>query len=68
MGEESMRVKSSKLYTFKIYLNNKRRPLILEGLAEEEVNDFNSNATTKMFVKYGPLIIRSEAIKYIVIK
>lgn len=68
MGEESMRVTSSKLYTFKIYLNNKRRPLILEGLTEKEVNDFNSNATTKMFVKYGPLIIRSEAIKYIIIK
>lgn len=68
MGEESMRVNSSKLYTFKIYLNNKRRPLILEGLTEEEVNDFNSNATTKMFIKYGPLIIRSEAIEYIIVK
>lgn len=68
MGEESMRVNSSKLYTFKIYLNNKRRPLILEGLTEEEVNDFNSNATTKMFIRYGPLIIRSEAIKYIIVK
>lgn len=68
MGEESMRVNLSELYTFKIYLNNKRRPLILEGLTEEEVNDFNSNATTKMFIKYGPLIIRSEAIKYIIIK
>lgn len=68
MGEENMRVNSSKLYTFKIYLNNKRRPLILEGLTEEEVNDFNSNATTKMFIKYGPLILRSEAIKYIIVK
>lgn len=68
MGEESMRVNSSKLYTFKIYLNSKLRPLILEGLTEEEVNDFNSNATTKMFIKYGPLIIRSEAIKYIIVK
>lgn len=68
MGEKGMRVNSSKLYTFKIYLNNKRRPLILEGLTEEEVNDFNSNATTKMFIKYGPLIIRSEAIKYIIVK
>ena len=68
MGEESMRVNSSKLYTFKIYLTNKFRPLILEGLTEKEVNDFNSNATTKMFVKYGPLIIRSEAIEYIIVK
>ena len=68
MGEESMRVNSSKLYTFKIYLNNKRRPLVLEGLTKEEVNDFNSNATSKMFIKYGPLIIRSEAIKYIIVK
>ncbi len=68
MGEKSMRVNSSKLYTFKIYLNNKLRPLILEGLTEDEVNDFNSNATTKMFVKYGPLIIRSEAIEYIIVK
>jgi len=68
MGEESMRINSSKLYTFKIYLNNKCRPLILEGLTEQEVNDFNSNATSKMFVKYGPLIIRSEAIKYIIVK
>lgn len=68
MGEEGMRVSSSKLYTFKIYLNDKRRPLILEGLTEEEVNDFNSNATTKMFIRYGPLIIRSEAIKYIIVK
>lgn len=68
MGEESMRVNSYKLYTFKIYLNNKRRPLILEGLTEEEVNDFNSNATSKMFIKYGPLILRSEAIKYIIVK
>lgn len=68
MGEESMRVSSSKLYTFKIYLNDKRRPLILEGLTEEEVNDFNSNATTKMFIRYGPLIIRSEAIKYIIVE
>lgn len=68
MGEKGMRVNSSKLYTFKFYLNNKRRPLILEGLTEEEVNDFNSNATTKMFIKYGPLIIRSDAIEYIVVK
>lgn len=68
MGEESMRINPSKLYTFKIYLNNQLCPLILEGLTEEEVNDFNSNATTKMFVKYGPLIIRSEAIKYIIVK
>lgn len=68
MGEEGMRVSSSKLYTFKIYLNDKRRPLILEGLTEEEVNDFNSNATTKMFIRYGPLIIRSEAIKYIIVE
>ena len=68
MGEESMRVNTSKLYTFKIYLNNRLRPLILEGLTEQEVNDFNSNATTKMFVKYGPLIIRSDAIEYIVVK
>lgn len=68
MGEENMRVNASKLYTFKIYLNNRLRPLILEGLTEQEVNDFNSNATTKMFVKYGPLIIRSDAIDYIVVK
>jgi len=68
MGEEGMRINSSKLYTFKIYLNNKRLPLILEGLTEQEVNDFNSNATSKMFVKYGPLIIRSDAIEYIIVK
>lgn len=68
MGEKDMRVNSSKLYTFKIYLNDKRRPLILEGLTEEEVNNFNSDATTKMFIKYGPVIIRSEAIKYIIVE
>ena len=68
MREKDMQVNSSKLYTFKIYLNDKRRPLILEGLTEEEVNDFNSNATTKMFIRYGPVIIRSEAIKYIIVE
>lgn len=67
MGEENMKVNATQFYTLRIYLHRKRRPIILEGLTKEEVDNFNTNATSKMFIKYGPVLIRSEAIDYVII-
>lgn len=67
MGDENMKVNATQFYTLRIYLHRKRRPIILEGLTKEEVDNFNANATSKMFVKYGPVLVRSEAINYVVI-
>lgn len=67
MGDENMKVKTVNSFTLKIYLHNRRRPIELEGLTESEANTFNVNATSKMFVKYGPVIIRTESIDYVVI-
>ena len=62
-----MKLRTSQLFTLKIYLHQHRRPIELDGLTQDEVNNFNANATAKMFVKYGPVLIRSEAIDYVVI-
>lgn len=62
-----MKVQTSQFFTLKIYLHKRRRPIELDGLTQDEVNNFNTNATAKMFIKYGPVLIRSEAIDYIVV-
>lgn len=62
-----MKVQASQFFTLKIYLHRRRQPIELEGLTQDEVNNFNTNATAKMFVKYGPVIIRTEAIDYVII-
>lgn len=62
-----MKVQASQFFTLKIYLHRRRRPIELDGLTQDEVNNFNTNATAKMFVKYGPVLIRAEAIDYVVI-
>lgn len=67
MGDENMKVNATQFYTLSIYLHRKRRPIILEGLTKEEVDNFNANATSKMFIKYGPVLVRSEAIDYVII-
>ena len=68
MSEETnMKISTNESYTMKFYLYNKRRPIILTGLTKEEVDNFNVNASSKMFIKYGPIIIRSECINYVII-
>lgn len=67
MGDENMKVNATQFYTLNIYLHRKHRPIILEGLTKEEVDNFNVNATSKMFIKYGPVLVRSEAIDYVII-
>ena len=62
-----MKVQASQFFTLKIYLHRRRRPIELDGLTEDEVNNFNANATAKMFIKYGPVLIRTEAIDYVII-
>lgn len=62
-----MKVQASQFFTLKIYLHRRRQPIELEGLTQDEVNNFNANATAKMFVKYGPVLIRSEVIDYVII-
>lgn len=62
-----MKAQVSQFFTLKIYLHRRRRPIELDGLTQDEVNNFNANATAKMFVKYGPVLIRTEAIDYVVI-
>lgn len=62
-----MKVQASQFFTLKIYLHRRRQPIELEGLTQDEVNNFSANATAKMFVKYGPVIIRTEAIDYVII-
>lgn len=62
-----MKVQTSQFFTLKIYLHRRRQPIELEGLTQDEVNNFNANATAKMFVKYGPVLIRSEVIDYVII-
>ena len=62
-----MKVQASQFFTLKIYLHRRRRPIELDGLTEDEENNYNANATAKMFVKYGPVLIRTEAIDYVVI-
>lgn len=54
-------------YTFKVYLHGRKQPLELIGLTMTDIDDFNSNCTSKMFVKYGPVIIKSESIDYVII-
>lgn len=66
--ENDMKLKAEKYFTFKIYLHNKRLPIVLEGLTKQDVDEFNQLATSKMFIKYGPIIIRSDAIDYIIVK
>lgn len=66
-GVPKMKVQASQYFTLKIYLHRRRRPLELAGLTQEQVDNFNANATSKMFVKYGPVLIRGEAIDYIVV-
>lgn len=63
----NMKVQTLQFFTLKIYLHRRRRPIELDGLTQDEVNNFNANATAKMFVKYGPVLIRTEAIDYVVI-
>ena len=46
-----MKVQASQFFTLKIYLHRRRRPIELDGLTQDEVNNFNANATAKMFVK-----------------
>lgn len=62
-----MKTQVSQFFTLKIYLHRRRRPIELDGLTQDEVNNFNANATAKMFIKYGPVLIRSEAIDYVII-
>ena len=62
-----MKVQASQFFTLKIYLHRHRRPIELDGLTQDEVNNFNANATAKMFIKYGPVLIRTEAIDYVII-
>ena len=62
-----MKVQASQFFTLKIYLHRRRRPIELDGLTQDEVYIFFENATAKMFVKYGPVLIRTEAIDYVVI-
>ena len=62
-----MKVQTSQFFTLKIYLHRRRRPIELNGLTQDEVNNFNANATAKMFIKYGPVLIRTDAIDYVVI-
>lgn len=46
-----MKVQASQFFTLKIYLHRRRRPIELDGLTQDEVNNFNANATAKMFIK-----------------
>lgn len=62
-----MKVQASQFFTLKIYLHQRRRPIELDGLTQDDVNNFNANATAKMFIKYGPVLIRTDAIDYAVI-
>lgn len=67
MGETiDMKIKPN-YYTIKIYLNTRKKPIILEGLTQDEIDNFAPNATSKMFIKYGPVIIRTENISHCVI-
>lgn len=62
-----MKVQTLQFFTLKIYLHRRKRPIELDGLTQDEVNNFNANATAKMFIKYGPVLIRTEAIDYVII-
>lgn len=67
MGKENMKINTTRLYTLKIYLHRKRRPIVLDGLTKDEVDNFNANVTSRMFIKYGPVLIKSDAIDYVII-
>lgn len=67
MGNQDMKINASNYYCAKVYLHKRRRPIMLDGLTKEQVDNFNANATSKMFVKYGPVLIKSEAIDYVII-
>lgn len=65
-GVPNMKTRINDSYDAKIYLQGRKRPIELTGLTKEEVNNFGSNAAAKMFVKYGPVCIRTESINYII--
>ena len=67
MGDTNMKIMSKQYFALKIYLHRKFRPIVIAGLTQDEVDDFNVNASSKMFVRYGPIFIRSENIDYIIV-
>lgn len=65
-GAQNMKTRVNNLYDAKIYLQGRMRPIELIRLTKEEVDNFASNAATKMFIKYGPVCIRTESISYVI--
>lgn len=66
--DKNMKVKFEKDYTLKIYLQKRRKPIILTGLTKNDIDDFTIDITTKEFIKFKPIIIRTQSIDYVVIK
>lgn len=67
MEMSEMKIKTNQSYSLKFYLHKKRKPIILTGLSKNDVDNFTTNASSKMFIKYGQVIIRTESIDYVVI-
>lgn len=67
MGDTNMKIMYKQYFALKIYLHRKFRPIVITGLTQDEVDDFNANASSKMFVRYGPIFFRSENIDYIIV-
>lgn len=65
---DDMKVKVTQEYTAKFYLNSRKKPIVLTGLTKDELDNFSVQAQSKMFIKYGPIILRTDIIDYIVIE